>query len=384
MFLSRKLVTGLAAIVLLGGGCVAKQPETSTTTSTAPQQKEATVPPEKGQMAELPEVKVGVMAPLSGSSKSQGEDMRRAVQLAQKELGLEKVEFIFEDSKCEGKAASAAITKLINTDTVVAVIGGVCPEATAAAASVAEQNKVVIISPATTASTLSDAGDFVFRTIPSDASQAVFAANLAYQKGARKLAVLHTSDDYGAAFSDVLKEAFPKLGGEVVASERVTPGLVSVKAQLTKIKAADPDGLYIISNSPTTAAAALKQVRDLNLNIRVFGSEGLKNDQVIAGAKGAAENLVVSSVSQGSDPFIELYKKEFGLEPGLFAAQTYDAVQILAVAFRDKARTGEEIRDALYGISLSGVSGRIEFDQKGDIQGSYNVFVVKDGAFEKE
>ncbi len=386
MFFSRKLATGLAAVILVGGGCVAQEPESSS--SVAPpvlsEQKEATVPPEKEQMAELPALQVGVLAPLSGDSFRDGESIRRAVQLAQKQFGLEKIAFVFEDSRCDTQKATDAMTKLVTKDSVVAVIGGVCLEDAAAAAEVAEENHVVMISPAVTASTLSDAGTFIFRTIPSDVSQAKFGANMMYQKGGRKLAILYTSDEYGIAFRETLEEAFPKAGGKVVASERVSPGLVSVKAQVAKIKAAQPDVLYIASKSAKTVAAVLQEKRNANLNIPVFGSEGAKSDEMIRHANGAAEDMTVSAVGKPSEPFVELYKKEVGLQPSMFAAQTYDAVQVLAVALRDGAKTGEEVRDALDSVSLAGVSGNIEFDQNGDISGTYDVFVVKKGVFEKE
>ena len=142
-----------------------------------------------------------------------------------------------------------------------------CSGATIPAAAVANEQKVVMVSPASTSPKLSEeGGDYFFRVIPSDSLQGDFGAKLVYEKGARKLAVLYSNEDYGVGFNSVLMESFPALGGDVVASEAFEPKSTDLRTQLTKIKAAEPDAIYIISNSPDSAAAALKQIDELGLH----------------------------------------------------------------------------------------------------------------------
>lgn len=360
-----------ALLVLVGAGCAR--------TTSEPVDQNA-----NGGETQEEMVKVGVMVPLTGDASSYGESVKKAVELAKRQLGAENIELVFEDSKCEGKEAATAVQKLISVDGVQAIVGELCSGATLAAAPVAEQNKVVMISPASTAPTLTDAGEYIFRTIPSDAAQGAFGAKLVSDRGLKKLAVLYTNDDYGVGFDKVLKDRFPQYGGEVVASEAVDRQTTELRAQLTKIKAANPDALYIISNSPDTASAALKQAKELGLEVTVFGSEGLKSEDVLKGAQGAAEGMVLTGVSAGTDGFIKAHESVQGSAPGPFAAQAYDAFQAIHKAVEAGANTGEEIKEKLKGMSFEGVSGEISFDTNGDVGGVYTVYVVKDGAFVKE
>ena len=356
----RNVLVGAAALLLIGGGCAQQAVDNGG----------------NGDLSSEP-LKVGVMVPLSGDAASYGTSVRQGAELAVQELGLENVELVFEDSKCEGKDAAAAVSKLINIDGVDAIIGELCSGATLAAAPVAEGASKVMISPASMAPTVSDAGDYIFRTVPSDASQGLFGAQLAKDRGFERMAVLYTNDDYGVGFDAVLKERAPALGVSVVASEAVERKTVDLRTQLTKIKGANPDVVYIISISPDTAAAALKQIKELELNVAVIGSEGLKADEVVAGAQGGAEGLIVTAVSAGTEAFTAAHNAAYGADPGPFSAQSYDALHALVQAHASEG----ELKDALYNVSFDGVSGPIAFDENGDIEASYQVFEVKDGAF---
>ena len=179
----------------------------------------------------------------------------------------------------------------------------------------------------------------------------------------------------------MLNEKFPALGGEVVASESFERGSVDVKALLTKIKSSGADAVYLISNSPDSAIAALKQIKELGLSAAVYGSEGLKGSAIIDEAGRAAEGLIVTSVSSGNIGFIRKYREAYGEDPGPFAAQAYDAFKAVSLAISQGAATGEEFRDALQELSFDGASGRIDFDGNGDIEGNYEVYVVEEGEF---
>jgi branched-chain amino acid transport system substrate-binding protein len=304
------------------------------------------------------------------------------VELALRDLELrESVELIYEDSKCDGKEAASAINKLVSVDQVVAVIGELCSGATLAAAPVAEAGYVVMVSPASTAPTVSEAGEYIFRVIPSDALQGSFGAKLAYDKGYRKMGILYGNEDYGVGFNDVLKEEFPKLGGEVVSSEAFARGSTDLRTQITKLKAAEPDVVYIISNSPDSGVAALKQIKEQGLRAIIIGSEGLKGAEIVDGAKEAAEGLFITAVSGGSQEFMDEHQAEYGESPGPFSAQGYDAMVVIGEALKTGANSGESIRAALMEREFVGVTGMIKFDANGDVGGIYDVFKVENGEF---
>jgi len=326
-------------------------------------------------------IKIGVMLPLSGDVASYGLLVQKSLELAKKDLGMDNVELIYEDSLCEGTAAATAINKLISIDGVQAVVGELCSGATLAAAPIAERNKVVLISPSSTSPDLTEAGDYIFRTIPSDTLQGAFGAKLVYDKGYRKLAVLYGNEEYGLGFNNVLKESFGALGGEVVISETFERGTVDMRTQLTKIKSAEPEVIYIISNSLNSTVAALKQIKELGLEVVLIGSEGLKSEDVVSGAGETAEGLIVTSVSVGTTGFIEKHRLEYNEDPGAFGAQVYDILKALDLAFEQGAKTGTEIKDKLYEIEFDGASGHIKFDANGDILGNYDVYVVENGEY---
>ena len=329
-------------------------------------------------------IKVGIMFPLSGDVGSYGEDAKRAVMLAKQDAGLDNVELIFEDSTCDSTAAVSAASKLISVDKVQVIIGEMCSGPTLAAAPVAEGQHVVLVSPSATSPDITDAGDYVFRTIPTDAEQGDFGARLVYDKGFRKLAVLYSMEDYGTGFKSVLDDVFPALGGEIVASETFARGDLDLRTQLSKIKFSGADALYIITNAPDSAVAALKQVVELGMEQTVFMPEALKSDQVLNNAAGSAEGVYFTTVSSGSEAFLSHYKEMFGIEPGTFAAQSYDAYTAVSEVLKQGARSGEEIKDALYDVSFQGATGHIDFDANGDVGGNYEVYVVEDGTFVKQ
>ncbi|MCI0566304.1 penicillin-binding protein activator [bacterium] len=330
-------------------------------------------------------IKIGFMAPLTGDAASYGESIQRGVNLALKESGLENIELITEDSKCEGTDAVNAINKLITADKVSAVLGEVCSGATLAAAPVAESNKIPLLSPVSSSPAITDAGEFIWRTFPSDALQGQFGAELVHKNGMGKLAILYGNEEYGVGFEKVLRENFETLGGTVVASESFERQATDLRTQLAKIKTAKPDAIYVVSNSPSSAVAAIKQIKELDIEAALYGSEALKSDEIIKDAGDAAEGMIVTSVTLGSDDFIEKYKAEYGgVEPEPFAAQGYDAFMVIAEAIKTGAKTGEEINAALANVSFDGASGKIAFDRNGDIAGNYVVYTVTGGMFVEE
>ncbi|MBI2449575.1 penicillin-binding protein activator [Candidatus Pacearchaeota archaeon] len=328
--------------------------------------------------------RIGVIIPLTGDAASYGASVKKGLELAKKELGLE-LELIFEDSKCDEAEAVNSINKLISSDKVNAIIGELCSGATLAAAPIAEQNNIVLISPGATSPDITSAGEYLFRTVPSDSFQGKFGAEIVYHRyGKRNLAILYSNENYDIGFNQVLKENFEKLGGKVVASEAFERNAVELRAQLTKIKNANPDAIYIISNEQDSAVAALKQIKELKIDTLIFGSEGLKGQYILDDAKDSAEGLIVISASSGTSGFIDKYKTKYDEEPGAFAAQGYDALQALSIALEQGAQTGEEIRDRLYELSFEGASGRIDFDNNGDVSGIYEIYKVKNGEFVRE
>ncbi len=325
-----------------------------------------------------PTLKIGVLIPLTGDAASYGENVKNGIDLANKELGYT---LVYEDGKCNGPDAVNAIRKLIEVDKVDAIIGELCSGATIPAAAIAKDANVLMISPASTSPDLSNAGEHFFRTVPSDALQGAEGAKLVKDLGYQNLAILYVNDDYGVGFEKVLRENF----NNVVISESFEKEATDIRTQLTKIKEKSPDAIYIISNSPAAAGAALKQIKELGITAQSIGSEGLKDNSVLDAAEGAGEGLILTFLAPSDTvigkQFKNKYKTAYEEDPPIFAAEAYDAMIAISNALFNSDGSREGLITAMEEIKFPGASGRIDFDENGDVIKPYSVLKVVNGEF---
>ncbi len=336
-------------------------------------------------------VKVGLIGPLTGDVAVYGVPVSQAAKLAVDQIngkgGINgrQVALITEDSRCDAGAANTAMQKLATQDKVVGIIGGLCSSETLAAAPIAEQTKVPIISPASTSPDITLAGDYVFRVVASDSFQGKIGANLAASKGFRKAAVLYINNDYGVGLKSVFSETFRKKGGEIVLEDAFAPSESSFQTLLTKAKGRDPD-VYVVSLA-VEAGQILRQKGELGLNIPFILSEGSKDDSVIAAAGAGAEGVYVTFPKPNTDSavyqgFAAAYKTATGEEAKIYTSESYDAANMLLQAIQKSDGTGEGIKNSLYSLgAYEGASGTIEFDQFGDTSKPYTVMVIENGKF---
>ncbi len=330
-----------------------------------------------------PVVKIGLLAPMSGDNISVGADRKRAIALARKDLNLQNVDIqvVEKDSDCDPDKATKALQEMVTQDGVIAVIGDDCSTSTLAAAQEAEKNHVVLISAAATSPAISTAGDYIFRTVPSDAQQGVFAANLMSTRGYKKIAILHEDGAYGEGLAASFETNLKKKGVTLVDNQVFVAASTEVTAQLQHIKDAKPEALYIISGDLTADTAIMLKIKQLAIDADLFGSEALKNSVFIQDAGEAAEGLTITSLTDGVDTYKAKYRAAYNLAAGDYTAQTYDAYTAIALAVKDGARSGEQIKSAFSSLSFDGASGNIKFDANGDVSGSYEVVVVKNKQF---
>lgn len=328
-------------------------------------------------------VKIGLLGPLSGANVQIGTSAKRGIELALREIDKEglTVELVTSDTDCSPDKAAGALEQLITEEKVIAVIGDFCSSATLAAAPIAEKYGIPLVSPASSSPGISEAGEHVFRTIPSDQLQASFLAKLMTDQEHKRIAVIHSDEPYGNGLQQAVKANLESMGSRVVASEGVEPDAVDLTPQIQRIKATAPDALLIVINSYASNVAAMVAAQKLGLNIAVYGSEAAKSQTILIDAAAAAEGLTVSAVSAGDAKFIEKYKAVYQMEPGDYSAQSYDAAKAIGSTIVKGAMTGPAIKNALYNVDFVGATGQIKFDSNGDVAGNYLVFKVVDGEF---
>ena len=328
--------------------------------------------------------KIGALLPYTGGGAGSGFGELKGAQLAKKQLGASNIEIIQADTQCDPAKSPDAIKSLI-AQGVVAIIGDACSGASLAALPDADSNKIPMISASASSPELSKPGDYFFRVVPPDQFQGKFAATTIYGDKYTKVAVLHTNESYGNALAKVFSDEFKTLGGTVVYEGKFKSDSINLEKQINEAKAKNPQAIYLVANSSPTAVAAMKLARNAGLNAPIYGSDAIYDKIIVNNAGSAAEGLTVTAFPIGTQAFKQAFINDYQTEEQAYAAaQAYDCFQAIYNAIKNGAKTGEEIKNQLSSMSFDGVSGKISFDENGEISSSdykYGLFRVKDGNF---
>ncbi len=335
-------------------------------------------------------IKVGFVGPLTGDLANIGENAQAAVAISVDEVNKaggvlgKKLEVVYEDDVCTGASGANAISKLINSDKVVAVLGSVCSGATLGEAPIAEAAKTVELSYCATNPTISQAGDYIFRDVPSDLFQAKYAAEYLMKNNKTKIALLTIKNDWGDGLNKAFTDSFTKAGGKIIMTDSFDADAKDLRTQLAKIKAKNPDAVYLASYTDT-AIAALKQAHDLGIKSTFFGSDAWDDTKIWNELGTLGDGAMFTVVgTNSSEAFKTAMKEKLGKDDLVYCSNyAYDAVKILADAMtRANSSDSTAIKNALYQTNFTGgVSAKeIKFDSNGDPTSSaYIVKAVKNG-----
>jgi branched-chain amino acid transport system substrate-binding protein len=326
-------------------------------------------------------------------------------------LGGDTYQLVSGDSQCDPKAAVDAGAKLVNVEQVVGVVGPSCSGATnGMAQSVTIPAGVVMLSDTATSPAISELedNDLVFRAAPSDAYQGRSLAELARAHGYDALAVTYANDDYNAGLAGVFEAAFKELGGTITASQAHEPNKASYRSELSTLAGAGGEGLALFAYYGSSGITILRNSLENALFGKFLGADGMMDNSVIEqiGADNLRGNILLSQPA--SDIGGESYKAfaaAFDTPDAPFVAHGYDIAFLAALAIekagaaergmisaalRDVAnapgtviRPGEwaKAKEAIAAgedINYEGASGAIEFDENGDVAGTYSLNVVGD------
>lgn len=377
--MKKSLLLGtLATILIVGGGCARTNAPVGDTA----------VKPTSAPVVDTSPIKIGWMGPLTGDIASLGKNAQMATQIAIDEINAaggingRNLVLVAEDSKCDAKEAASAGNKLINVDKVSVIIGGLCSGETMAVAPTAEQNHVLVLSYGSSAPTVTAAGDYIFRTYPSDSFQGKFASDYVYNKlGKHKVAVLAVLGDYGTGVKNAFIDNFKKLGGEVVYAEDYAQDARDLRTQLTKVKSSGADLFYFVGYTEASVVG-LKQAKELGLSLSILGADAW-DDTKLHAAQGA-EGIQYTAVAlrTGDDWAAKL--KAYAVDNTVGAPQAYDGLKIIADIMKRVGTDTSKIKDELYKVKdYAGVNGPITFDKNGDVTvANYDIKVVKNGKAE--
>ena len=338
-------------------------------------------------------VKIGLMAPLTGSWASEGQGMKKIVELLAEQQNAKggvlgkPIEVVTEDDGGDPRTASLAAQRL-TTRGVAAVVGTYGSSVTEASQSIYDEAKIPQIANGSTAIRLTEKGfKHFFRTAPRDDEQGRMAAQTIEKLGFKKVAILHDSTSYAKGLADEANALLKKKGTEVVFFDALTPKENDYTAILTKLKGANPDVVLFTGYYPE-AGLLLKQKKGMNWNVPFIGGDATNNVDLVKIAGKAAEGYYFLSPPQPQDldtpdarAFLADYQKKYNeLPPSIWAVLAGDGFRAAVAGIAGaKSTDGGKIADYLHKDlkNYPGLSGPISFDAKGDREGEvYRVYKV--------
>ena len=346
-------------------------------------------------------IKVGGVLEMTGGSASFGISSKNGIDLALKKinekgvLGGKKLSLVVADTKSEASEATNGMQKLISQDKVVAVIGPNQSSAVIASGAINNGAKVVDITPMGTNPDVTfdpktkQVKPYSFRTCFIDPFQGTVMASFASNELKVKKAAIYidNTSDYAKGLAQFFKENFVKNGGQVVIEEAYLQKDTDFKSTLTKIKAAQPDFIYI-PGYYQEVGLIVKQAREMGITVPMAGGDGWDSAKLpeIAG-KAALENTFFSSLYSPDDTsdlnkeFVAEYKKAYNTNPDVFAALAYDSALLVAKAIEDAGSADPaKIAEAMAKIKgFKGVSGEVTFNEQHNPIKSAVIIEHKDG-----
>ena len=343
-------------------------------------------------------IKIGFLGALTGDVAMFGKPTLEGMKMAAEDLNAaggilgKKIEIVEADNRGDKQEGASVTQKLISRDSVIAIVGDPTTGITKVAAPIAQKAGVLLISAGATGPGVVENGDFIFRNTLLD-SVAIpacidyFANDLKYKKVA---IITSDNNDYSVGFSQTFRDAAKGKGIEIVADEKVKDGDKDFSGQVTNIKAKKPDVIFF-SGYYTEGALIMKEARKQGVKANMFGGDGLFSPEFIKLGGSAAEGSMSAlgfapeQATPETAKFIEAFKKKFaGQLPGLFDAQGYDGVMMIADAIkRANSADPKVFKTAMAATkNFQGVSGTITIRANREpIKTPLCLLAVKDGKF---
>ncbi|EEF59324.1 ABC transporter substrate-binding protein [Pedosphaera parvula] len=352
---------------------------------------------EGGAGADANTINVGEFASLTGKEAAFGQSSHKGTLLAIDEINSKggvlgkKVNLIYEDNQSKSGESATIARKLISRDKVVAILGEVASGRSLEAAPICQQNQIPMISPSSTNPKVTQVGDYIFRVCFTDPFQGKLIANFAKNTlKVTKVAVLtDVAAPYSVGLATFFKEPFVANGGTIVADQKYNGGDKDFKAQLTAIKTANPEAIFV-PGYYTEAALITQQARQLGINVPLFGGDGWEAQELVQIGGKAMEGTYYSTHYSSEDQsplvqdFVNKYKaKNNGEIPDAMAALGYDSAMVLADAIKRAGTTDEpKLRDAIAATKdYVGLTGKTTLDAERNATKGAVIITIKDGKF---
>src|SRR6267154_128604 len=339
-------------------------------------------------------VKVGVFMSMTGDTANFGISSTNGIKMAADEANAaggingKQIELDVQDDRSDPSEAATIVTKFVTQDGVNAILGEVASSRSIAAAPIAQNAKIPMLTPSSTNPEVTKKGDYIFRSCFIDPVQGAAIAQFAAKTLGKKRAgiMVDRKNDYSTGLEKVIAATFTKMGGEMIVTQSYQAGDQDFNAQITSIKGANPDVIFVPGYYGDVALFA-KQARDKGVTVPLVGGDGWDAKQLYdIGGKALNGSYFTNHYSPyDTDPavvkFVSDYKTLYGAIPDALAATAYDAARIMFDAIkRANSLEGKAIRDALAATKdFPGVTGVVTFNADRDAVKPIVMIEIKDG-----
>ena len=344
------------------------------------------------------EIKIGAILPLTGDAAVWGTSLKEGMDLALEEInengGIQgkPIKLIYEDDKANPADGVAAVQKLLVTDKVKGIVGVANSSVALAIIPIITKEKVIFVSGGASSPKLTGSSPYFFRTWPSDIQEAYAMAKFAVKdKGYKNIAILYINNEYGIGLKESFSRKVLEYGGAILGAELFEQEATDFRTQISKIKALNPEAIYVIGN-PKEMARCIRQIKELGIKTQLLSISTLNEPEIVPQIAGdAIEGIFVTDVSfdpKSSDPntqnFISKFRAKYNKEPGILTVTGYDALKVLSYAMSkvgfDADRIAAELRELK---DYPGAGGKLSFTEGGDVIRPVRIAIVKDGKFAK-
>jgi len=338
-------------------------------------------------------IRIGLAAPISGTQAQYGTAFKNGAELAAAQIneagGIngKQVEIVIGDDKGDSNEAVNVANKFVSDKSILAVVGHFNSSATLATAPVYNKNKIVEISPSSSAPSVTDAGEYTYRVITTDAFQADYLANWSKELGYNKVALVYEQSDFGIGLLDVYKASAEALGIEIVATEAYNPGSTDFSTVLTKIKTTAPDAIFI-GGFYNEAALISQQAERIDFDVDFIGVDSLYSEALLELGGESVEGLKLigfyfaDGENEKAKQFATQFEEKYGSKPDTYAAYSYVATSLVIDAIKANGENREGVKTYLDQVqNYEGATGIISFDENGDVITVPSKLEIKEGQF---
>ena len=343
-------------------------------------------------------VKFSAIVPETGPFEIYGQAVKKGVELAYEELLAQpdlgfKIELSVVDSQGDPKLAAEKLKEEIDAG-AFAVIGGVMSDEALEMVAVADRYNRVLISPSASNPQLTGISKNFYRVFPSDSREGTKMGNFAAQKLQMETAViLSKSDTYARGIKDVFQAEFERNGGEVMEVIEYPAG-ADLSGLIDRVISLAPSGVYLAAFAEDIGRMIV-ELRSKGYQGRVLTTSAFAAPAAIEQTGDAGEGVFLTQAAFDpidEDPkvqaFVKAFYDKYGLSPDLYAAHGYDALMVLVEGVKSGDKLATDLWQEVRGLrDFTGVTGTIQFDERGDVQKFPRVYVVEDGSlkdFEKD